>query len=95
VLRHSIPAKGSEEEKEEFFSMLRVILGGIVTLLSPLSVHSLSSLLRHRPEEVNEYLESLHAILDMPRDHTHLLRLHHPSFRDFLINKDRCNYSSF
>ncbi|SLM40026.1 WD40/YVTN repeat-like-containing domain, partial [Lasallia pustulata] len=30
VLRHSIPAKGSEEEKEEFLSMLRDILGSIV-----------------------------------------------------------------
>ncbi|SLM39419.1 WD40/YVTN repeat-like-containing domain, partial [Lasallia pustulata] len=95
VLRHSIPAKGSEEEKEEILSMLRDILGSIVTLLSPLSIHSLSRLLNFQSEEVDDCLEDLHAILDIPRDHTRLLRLHHPSFRDFLLKKDRCNDSNF
>ncbi|KAA6414807.1 MAG: hypothetical protein FRX48_01557 [Lasallia pustulata] len=95
VLRHSIPAKGSEEEKERFLSMLRDILGSIVTLLSPLSIHSLSRLLNFQPGEVDDCLEDLHAILDISRDHTRLLRLHHPSFRDFLLKKDRCNDSNF
>ncbi|KAA6411567.1 MAG: hypothetical protein FRX48_04847 [Lasallia pustulata] len=95
VLKHSIPANGSEEEKEEFLSMLRDILGSIVTLLSPLSIHSLSRLLNFQSGEVDDCLEDLHAILDIPRDHTRLLRLHHPSFRDFLLKKDRCNDSNF
>ncbi|SLM39426.1 WD40/YVTN repeat-like-containing domain [Lasallia pustulata] len=95
VLRHSIPAKCSEKEKEEFLSMLRDILGSIVTLLSPLSIHSLSRLLNYQSEEVDDCLEDLHAILDISRDHTRLLRLHHPSFRDFLLKKDRCNDSNF
>ncbi|KAA6415622.1 MAG: hypothetical protein FRX48_00338 [Lasallia pustulata] len=95
VLRHSIPAKGSEEEKEKFLSMLRDILGSIVTLLSPLSIHSLSRLLNFQPGKVDDCLEDLHAILDISRDHTRLLRLHHPSFRDFLLKNDRCNDSNF
>ncbi|KAA6414974.1 MAG: hypothetical protein FRX48_01725 [Lasallia pustulata] len=95
VLRHSIPAKCSEKEKEEFLSMLRDILGSIVTLLSSLSIHSLSRLLNCQSEEVDDCLEDLHAILDISRDHTRLLRLHHPSFRDFLLKKDRCNDSNF
>ncbi|MCJ1251829.1 hypothetical protein MMC30_009067, partial [Trapelia coarctata] len=95
VLRHSIPAEFSEEEKENILSMLRDILGSIVTLLSPLSLPSLSRLLKFQSEEVDEYLEDLHAILDIPRDQTRLLRLHHPSLRDFLLNKDRCNDPDF
>ncbi|KAA6414440.1 MAG: hypothetical protein FRX48_01189 [Lasallia pustulata] len=95
VLRHSIPAKCSEEEKEESLGMLRDILGSIVTLLSPLSIHSLSRLLNIQSGDVDDCLEGLHAILDIPRDHTRLLRLHHPSFRDFLLKKDRCNDSNF
>ncbi|KAA6408308.1 MAG: hypothetical protein FRX48_08050 [Lasallia pustulata] len=95
VLRHCIPAKCYEEEKENFLSMLRDILGSIVTLLSPLSIHSLSRLLNCQSEEVDDCLEDLHAILDISRDHTCLLRLHHPSFRDFLLKKDRCNDSNF
>ena len=95
VLRHSIPAKCSEEEKEEFLSMLRDILGSIITLLSPLSIHSLSRLLNFQSGEIDDCLEDLHAILDIPRDQNRLLRLHHPSFRDFLLKKDRCNDSNF
>jgi hypothetical protein len=34
-------------------------------------------------------LERLQAILDVPKDVAGLLRLHRPSFRDFLLNKDR------
>ncbi|KAL3427466.1 vegetative incompatibility protein HET-E-1 [Phlyctema vagabunda] len=39
---------------------------------------------------VTHTLERLHAILGVPKDVTGPLRLHHPSFRDFLLNKDRC-----
>jgi NACHT domain len=95
VLGHSIPAECSNKEKEEFLSILRDILGTIVTLLSPLSVLSLSRLVNYEPDEVDDCLEDLHAILDIPRDHTRLLRLHHPSFRDFLLNQDRCKDTNF
>jgi hypothetical protein len=93
VLRHSIPVECSDKEKEEFLSILRDILGSIVTLLSPLSVLSLSRLCNFQPDEVDDCLQDLHAILDIPRDR--LLRLHHPSFRDFLLHKERCNDPSF
>ena len=38
-------------------------------------------------------LERLQAILDVPKDVGGFLRLHHPSFRDFLLSKDR--YADF
>lgn len=95
VLGHSIPVQYSKEEEKEFLSILRDILGSIVTLLSPLSIHSLSRLLNFQSEEVDDCLEDLHAILDISRDHTRLLRLHHPSFRDFLLKQDRCSDSNF
>ncbi|OCK72915.1 hypothetical protein K432DRAFT_314321 [Lepidopterella palustris CBS 459.81] len=75
--------------------MLRYILGSVVILSSPLSPHSLSNLLHVSKEEVDQTLDDLHAILDVAKDQTHPLRLHHPSFRDFLLNKDRCNDSNF
>jgi len=40
--------------------------------------------------QVTQTLKRLQAILDFPKDVARLLRLHHPSFRDFLLNKDRC-----
>ena len=74
---------------------LKEILGSIVTLLSPLSADSLTTLL-HMPEHrVNQTLQDLYAILDIPEDRTCPLRLHHPSFRDFLLDKDRCKDPHF
>lgn len=90
VLKHSISSDYLDEEKEEAFDMLKSTLGGVVVLLSPLSASSLSKLLRLPKEELDQTFEDLHAILDVPENPTHQLRLHHPSFRDFLFNKDRC-----
>jgi hypothetical protein len=90
VLEHSISSEYSEEEKVEVCDMLKNTLGSIVVLLSPLSTASLSRLLHLPREDVNRTFEDLYAILDIPEDPTCPLRLHHPSFRDFLLNKDRC-----
>lgn len=90
VLQNSVNPNYTDEEREDHFSMLRHILGGVVGLLSPLSVDSLSKLLHVPKRDVCQTLDDLYAILDIPTDPTHLLRLHHPSFRDFLLNKDRC-----
>jgi hypothetical protein len=95
VLRHSIPAVFSAEDKEKLCGKLRRVLGSLVVLSSPLSAYSLSSLLHTPREDVDESLEDLHAILDIPEDRTLPLRLHHPSFRDFLLDKDRCGDLNF
>ena len=95
VLRHSIPVTCSGREREELLSILRNILGSIVVLFSPLPVYSLSRLLNLPREDVEDSLDSLHTILDVPKNETGPLRLHHPSFRDFLLNKDRCSDPSF
>jgi hypothetical protein len=61
-----------------------------VVLLSLLSISLLSRLLRLLKEDVDQIFEDLYAILDILKEPTRPLRLHHPSFRDFLLNKDRC-----
>jgi hypothetical protein len=40
-------------------------------------------------------IKDLHAILDVPQDRNRPLRLHHPSFRDFLLSRDRCSDHHF
>lgn len=75
--------------------MLRDILGSVVALFSPLSVTSLSRLLGTSKQRVDQILKDLHAILDIPKHHDRPLNLHHPSFRDFLLNKNRCSHSNF
>lgn len=95
VLKHSVSPEYGNEEKEEVYHMLRQILGSIVIFSSPLSTHALSRLLRVKTEEVCQTLEDLHSILDVPNDQARALRLHHPSFRDFLLDSGRCKDSNF
>jgi hypothetical protein len=75
--------------------VLKLVLSTIVLLYSPLSIDSLTGLLYLPKETTERGLADLHAILDIPKDTRRPLRLHHPSFRDFLLNKDRCNDPNF
>jgi hypothetical protein len=95
VLKHSIPLELSDEEKEELYSLMRLILGSIAALLSPLFQLSLSRLLSITKEDVNLTLGGVHSIVDVPKEQTSPLRLHHPSFREFLFDKNRCRDSNF
>jgi len=90
VLKHSISSDYSDEEKEEACNMLKHLLGSIIVLFSSLSTSALSKLLQLSREDIDSTFNDLYAILNIPNDPTRQLRLHHPSFRDFLLNKDRC-----
>jgi hypothetical protein len=95
VLKHSISTEYTDEEKTELYRMLRITLGSVVILLFPLSAFSLSTLLHLPKENIDQTLDDLHAILNIPEDQIRPLRLHHPSFRDFLLNKSRCGDTEF
>ncbi len=90
ILKQSISPDFSDKEKEEACDMLRYMLGSIVVLLLPLSAFALSRLLWLLREDIDLTFNNLYAILDIPEGPTRPLRPHHPSFRDFLLNKDRC-----
>ena len=95
VLEHSITLEYTHKEKEELYCILRQILGSTAVLFSPLSAYSLSKLLRVKKEDIDQTLEDLHSILDVPKEQNRPLRLHHPSFRDFLLNNNRCTNLNF
>src|SRR2546421_6336059 len=75
---------------KELYRTLRATVGTVVILLSPLSTFSLARLPRMPKDEVDRTLDDLHSILHIPKDQAQPVRLHHPSFRDFLLDKDRC-----
>jgi hypothetical protein len=95
VLKSSLSAEYTDKEREEQCNMLRYVLRSVVVLFSPLSARCLSALLYVAGEDVSQTLKDLHAILSIPKDLNQPLRLHHPSFRDFLLSKDRCGDDSF
>ena len=90
VLQTSVRPEYSAHERGMYYSMLKLILGSIAVLASPLSVISLGALLRVPEQKTDQMLKDLHAILNIPKNRTQPLRLHHPSFRDFILSKDRC-----
>ncbi len=95
VLKNSIRHGYDTFQRECILSRFRKVLGMIVILSSPLSASSISRLLHVTIQQVVQTLNDLHAILDIPEDQTCPLRLHHPSFRDFLLDKERCSDSNF
>ncbi|KAF4631213.1 hypothetical protein G7Y89_g6927 [Cudoniella acicularis] len=95
VLKHSVPLECTDQEEDESYRILRQVLGSVVVLFATLSIYSLSRLVCVPKEDIHQTVEDLHSILDVPKDQTRPLRLHHPSFRDFLLNKDRCEDLNF
>jgi hypothetical protein len=87
--------KYTKQEKKKRYRRIRSTLGAIVLLDSPLPASSLARLLCIPVEDVQRTLYELHSILDVPQDPTRLVRLHHPSFRDFLLDKERCRNNDF
>ncbi|KAF2471639.1 purine and uridine phosphorylase [Lindgomyces ingoldianus] len=94
VLKHSISPDYTSEEKEEVYCMLRRVLGSTALLFSPLSACALKRLL-NVTEDIYQTLDDLHSVLDVPKSGNQPLRLHHPSFRDFLLNHNRCEDQNF
>jgi hypothetical protein len=99
VLTSSIPITLTKEEKEQFCDRARYVIGSLVVLLSPLPALSLGRLLPFEDlvteDDVEDILQDLQAILDIPESPAEPLRLHHPSFRDFLLDRDRCRDANF
>jgi hypothetical protein len=82
--------KYRKQERKRWYTLIRETLGAIVLLQSTLSASSLARLLRVPAEDVHRTLYELHSIVNVPQDPNRPLRLHHPSFRDFLLDKRRC-----
>jgi len=90
VLRSSIGDGCSKSEKPEQCQILRRILGTITIMFSSLSATSLAKMLHIPQEDVDQKLADLYSILNIPAERTNPIHLHHPSFRDFLLDRQRC-----
>lgn len=64
------------------------VVGAIVMLQSPLSVISLSRLTGLSERLIHVRLNSLHSVLNVPKDETRPVKLFHLSFRDFLLDQE-------
>lgn len=83
-----------DSEKEEVAARFREIVGSIVALADPLTTHSLSALLEIPQDMIEDQLDLLHSVLQVPATQDDPVRLLHLSFRDYLFNLDKANKSS-
>ncbi len=94
VLRNSIQ-KNDEDSKKKLQETFRYIVGSIVILFDVLSIPSLAKLLSISEGKVMASLRFLRSLINIPRDLDAPIRLLHPSFRDFLLDSQRCSSQSF
>lgn len=90
ILRASIPETYDKDEQELAYKHLKHVLGVIANLFSTISAAALSKLLNTSIVEIERVVEELHSILDIPENSAEPLRLHHDSFRNFLMDEKRC-----
>lgn len=95
VMESLIQQSFEEEEKQMMCETIKEVVGGIVTLFSPLSAPSLANLPDREVNEIDETLVDLHTIFNIPNLRHRPIRLHHPTFRDFLVDKTRCKNPDF
>ena len=95
ILERSFDTEQDGPDKNQLVQEFKQIVGSVAILIEPLSAASLAKLLDIRLETINLRVRNLHSVLNIPRSNSHPIRLLHPSFRDFLLDKDRCTNSNF
>jgi hypothetical protein len=95
ILQRSVDKIQDRRDRDRLLQIFKEVIGSFAILAEPLSATTLANLLQVRPEVVNLRVRHLHSVLNIPQNPNHPIRLLHPSFRDFLLNKKRCLSQSF
>ncbi len=95
VLRYSVLRNKVDKEKDRLSKRFKQIVGPIVILFDVLTSQALANLLSTSESQLDVTLNSLHSVLNIPKDKSLPIRLLHPSFRDFLVDTQRCQDTNF
>jgi len=81
----------------ELYSHLKSVVGAILLIFHPLSINTLSDLLRNSgtPSRMSNSLRELHSLLLIPDSTEDPVRIFHKSFPDFLMDPRRCADQQF
>ncbi|KAF9766554.1 hypothetical protein IL306_001024, partial [Fusarium sp. DS 682] len=77
----------THQAKVSIIREFRHVVGSIVILATPLSTADLCSLLGIDKEVIDNQLDLLHSVLDIPSDVNAPVKLLHQSFRDYLVDE--------
>lgn len=96
ILRLAIPEDLATDEEEEYFDGLRQVLGMIVLLRDHLSMADMERLAGRTRDSVRIALMHLHSVISVPTSPSQgSPEVHHPSFADFLCDRNRCKDERF
>lgn len=85
-----------EDEKAQRCGQFWKVVGALINLSNPLSIKDLSELLFMNESVVDAILQRLHSVVSVDQeDERSPLQLLHLSFRDFLLNEERCSLGDF
>jgi hypothetical protein len=78
-----------DEESKQLVQEFQDIIGVIILLATPLSLHALGQFLDMRPVTISNRLKFFHSVLSIPSDPDLPIRILHLSFRDFLLDSKK------
>ena len=90
ILRASVIGDCNEKEEEILAQRFRDTVGSIIVLFASLSTVSLARLSPALSSTIGVTLDPLKSVLNVSEDRNSPIQLLHPSFRDFLVNQERC-----
>jgi hypothetical protein len=94
ILKGSMSDDFSAQEAQEVNLRLRQVVGSVILLFENLSAKELARMLfpcvLNGEVLVQDTLDSLHAIFDVPEDLSTPIQMLHLSVRDFLVDTTRC-----
>ncbi|KAI5921913.1 vegetative incompatibility protein HET-E-1 [Camillea tinctor] len=82
-------------EENKVMGLFKRLVGSIIILQNPLPTSSLSRLLDISQDEIENLLDFLHSVLNIPSSPKFPVRLFHLSFRDFLLDPSKCGKIPF
>lgn len=95
ILKSSVFEDCPKEEEDELSHRFRDNVGSIIVLFDSLSTTVLKLLFPKLAKKIDITLRPLKSLLNVPDDQDTPIRLLHPSFRDFLVNEERCRDRQF
>ena len=95
LLQHSIGRDRSLCEQNALVERFRQIVGSIVIIFDVMTIRDLANLLSIPSMTVKSSLAPLRSVLNIPEIESQPVRIFHPSFRDFLLDQQRCSDNMF
>ncbi|GKZ51920.1 hypothetical protein AbraIFM66951_008233, partial [Aspergillus brasiliensis] len=93
VLEQAIPKWGPDRMR--LIPLFQLVVGSVITMPEALPLDSLAILLRRTCKDIRITLKNLSSVLVVPEDDNSQIALFHLSFRDYLVDPNRCKDVNF